>query len=844
MQAAETLALVYSFDGEDTSSSGELALLADLAGIEVAKLYGFVAELKSRSVIQSRGRWRALLPHAIANRLAAQAFERIPLDRMDSFCASLPLRLKKSFSRRLGYLHDNDQSRRAVERWLQPDGPLGDLLEADDDAAHILRNIAPVSPEAVLRRIESEIDGPNSAILLHPRTSHRWQLTMILKSLAYAPELFDRATKALARFVAAETPDENHNSARGAFQELFHLHLSGTLAPPDQRRALIQSFYEQGGEGIRTGNLALDALLESGHFSSSSNFDFGARPRDFGWHPPTYGDIWNWYKDGVALATSLGAEPSRRAEIKKIVSGNLRGILGIKSCLEAVEGAVEAFLNDGEWIEGWLAIRGSLRFDGDGWQATVKERVEALEAKLRPTDPLNIARAYVMEGRSGFDLLDGDRSEEQDLSGALNRLADKAEAIGRDFGAETDLLQQFLPEVLSVNHAPRAFAFGMGLAASEMPNVEMWAILRTALLALPLDKRNASVLGGFIRTANAANPGFGSAILDEMSFDPEMAPHFVYLQAIAGIDEEAVARLRRAIASGHIEARYFYSLVSGAAASVSQSLVGSMLSELSASNGGIETALEILHMTVYSLRQDGTPIERPLLDLGHQLLLRMDYSDSHQAREYRVRQTIEDCYAGPAGEHGARELCQHIKRLISDKIIYAFSIDHVFEALFETQPLVALDEFLLGDESDDNDDPIYGGVIFHRSPLDKVESTVLWSWADQEPKLRYPLVSRSISVFATDQLSDDTGLSPQFLEGVDRAPDRAEFLNSLRARMHPSGWSGNLSAVLDRRADLLQQLASRPDQAVQAWTVEQTASLKKWANRERERETEREEAFE
>ncbi|WP_270955342.1 MULTISPECIES: hypothetical protein [Stenotrophomonas] len=41
----------------------------------------------------------------------------------------------------------------------------------------------------------------------------------------------------------------------------------------------------------RCAGIALDALLKAHHFSSSSDFDFGARSRDYGWHPLTYGDI-------------------------------------------------------------------------------------------------------------------------------------------------------------------------------------------------------------------------------------------------------------------------------------------------------------------------------------------------------------------------------------------------------------------------------------------------------------------------------------------------------------------------------------------------------------------------
>lgn len=296
LTAAEALSLVYSFDGTDTSATGELAMLAPAAEVNASRLYGLVAQLKRRSIIQSRGRWRALLPHAIANRLAAQALERIPATDLDSFCATISPRMQKSLTRRLGYLHDSDEAKQAVARWLCADGPLGNLFAGDDHSFQLLRNIVPVAPNEVLRRAENETAGHNGGAILNPKSPSRWQLTLVLKSLAYEQGLFDRAAMLLAKFVAAEAINENHNSARGPFEELFHIHLSGTQAPPDQRRSLIRGLYSSSDLGlIRCGHVALRALLQSGHFSSSSNFDFGARPRDFGWHPPTYGDIWNWY---------------------------------------------------------------------------------------------------------------------------------------------------------------------------------------------------------------------------------------------------------------------------------------------------------------------------------------------------------------------------------------------------------------------------------------------------------------------------------------------------------------------------------------------------------------------
>jgi hypothetical protein len=255
-------------------------------------------------------------------------------------------------------------------------------------------------------------------------------------------------------------------------------------------------------------------------------------------------------------------------------------------------------------------------------------------------------------------------------------------------------------------------------------------------------------------------------------------------------------------------------------------------------------ALDIFHMATFCRRTDGLEVENVLLDAGHQLLLHMDYKNTQDVRNHRVQQAIKECYAGPGGEESARELCRLIKAKIKNREVYAFELDHAFNALFEVQPTVALDEFLQ-DRTSDSDDPIYGdGGFSRRSPLEKVDPVILWSWADQAPDVRYPLLSRSLNVFATKNYDDDDGLSPLFLEGLEKAPDKAAFLNSNKARMLPNGWSGNLSIILDMRREYLGSLADHPDSGVRSWIAEQVSNLKQWADHERGREAESEETFE
>lgn len=79
LRAAEVCSLVYSFDGEALApADAELPILATLGNLQVSELFRHVAELKRRKLVQTRSKWRAVLPHALANRLAKQALENLP----------------------------------------------------------------------------------------------------------------------------------------------------------------------------------------------------------------------------------------------------------------------------------------------------------------------------------------------------------------------------------------------------------------------------------------------------------------------------------------------------------------------------------------------------------------------------------------------------------------------------------------------------------------------------------------------------------------------------------------------------------------------------------------------
>lgn len=835
--AAEDLALLYSFDGEDTSPEGELAAIGRARGVTAAHLYSQVAELRRRGIVQSRGRWRAILPHAIANPLAGYALERIPPADFDAFCLALPFRLLKSLSRRLGYLHDNDAAGAAVVRWLKSDGPLGDLFALGEPGLEIIRNIAPVSPEAMLAKIEGEIAGPNGARILSTDNRLRGQWISLIKTLAYDPALFEEGATLLARFVAAEPEGHNHDSATRPFGELFHLHLSGTRATPDQRREMIRSFARQNDPALKAcASRALDHLLEADHFMSSSHHDFGARPRDFGWEPRIYQDIFDWHEAAIDLAIELA---DCIPNVSGVLAGNVRGLWPYPSVHDALERACTVFTKDGPWIDGWLSFRAALRYEGKAMPEGVKTRLLGIIDRLKPADLLNRARAAVLtRSAGGYDLAD---SEHADLMTSWRLAAQQAVDLGKAFAGDAELLAAFLPELFAEKSLQRAGEFGKGLAEGAGDVAALWATLIAAFEAMPPEARNATVLGGYLVGA-AADVEFTRVALDGVADNPALVDKLSFLQARVGIDGEAIARLSAALDAGKIGAGDFHQIASGVVRDAPGALLAPLLRNIAALPGGTGVAFDILHMHQLCAKDDGHEFDSALIECGRALLRGADFSEEGRLGDYGAKEVAEICLAGPDGETDARIVCKALRAGLDYYSLSAHKLGRLMQSLFAVQPRIALDEFLLGDNDDEDDGFI---LRFDRhSPVEEVDTAILRAWADIEPALRYPPVGRSLSLFVGKEFDEDVGLSTKFLELLDHAPDRARFLGKLYRRIHPGGWSGSLAAILERRRAMLDPLASHEDPAVRAWLTDQDKWLGDWIKAERAREMESEEAFE
>jgi Zn-finger nucleic acid-binding protein len=399
LEIAQACSLVYSFNGEDLTDGdeGELAKLAKMVGATVDDVYRAVAELLRRDLVQRRGVWRAILPHAVANRLAATALQNIPYARIEnSLINGASERLAKSFSRRLGYLHTSQEAVDVVCKWFAKEGWMSEVWNLNAFGETIFRNILPTDPEAGLRAIEAGLPAHNAS---NPITTGHY-ISRALRSIAYDAALFDRCV-AVLQTLAISGEAIISKEASKIHQSLFYLYLSGTHASVDQRAAAVKKLLNSANPAARAlGLAALDAMLEAMRFSSDYDFQFGARSRDYGYQPGTYGELVHWYRTAFALAAEIALSNGPAAEaVKAEIATNFRGLwsrVGIRDELEKLFARSAA---QGFWREGWLAVKHTRHYDEMDKASENYARLSKLEEALRPVSLVQRVKGCVLSSK-------------------------------------------------------------------------------------------------------------------------------------------------------------------------------------------------------------------------------------------------------------------------------------------------------------------------------------------------------------------------------------------------------------------------------------------------------------
>jgi hypothetical protein len=838
--SAQGCSLVYSFQGENVSGDREceLGTLGAVVGQTAPEVYGNVAELHRRGLVQRRSVWRAVLPQAIANRLAATALQNIPADQIENRICNSSERLLRSFSRRLGYLHASNEATPIVRKWLGSGGKLGEVAALNDLGRAMLQNVAPAAPEAALAALERAVLGQEGDEALQ-RCDHYVRL---LRSLAYDADLFDRCVAVMLKLAEAGDLSAQSNEARGAFASLFTIYLSGTHAPIEQRLQIIETLLLSDNAKRRgLGLLALKAALESWHFGSHYNFEFGAHSRDHGYWPRTENDVKHWFGSTIKLSEIVACSDGPSAsEVCVALAEKFRGLWTKATMYDELEHVCRSISGKQFWREGWIAVRETIRFDSEGFTPELSDRLSSLEELLRPRNLVENVRSVVFTRRQDAVYIDDVGQDGTNWQARFERTMAIAHDLGKTVATDEGAFAELLKESVSVEVSGdgRLWQFGRGLAEGADPNA-IWNRLVKQLAATSENQRNIQVLRGFLDGVHERNPGLANALLDDALTNETLAPWYPFLEASVPCGDQGLDRLMRSLALGKAPiGSYAHLLWGGAGASIPGKAYRELVLQIASKPDGFDVAIALLHPRLTPNKEGEGNFDPEIVDAGCELLRQIPFTERKTRDDYNLGLTAKACLVGERGAAIVSEICRRLRHAVSKFEAHAYEYLYLLEGLFAVQPSPTLDGiFGAGDEE------IRAGVLIIRTsqqhrknPLDLVPEGEIITWCDKDPKTRYPAIASVITIAREAKGTDPLRWTDVALRILDRAPDRVDLLKQIVERFRPTAWVGSRAAIIGRFSKLLDDLDGYPDAAVVEFVGQQKVQLAKEIEAELHRE--------
>lgn len=816
LRCASVCALVYSFGTEaDSSEADELSVLAGIAEVSKDRLYGYVASLMERQLVQSRSHWRAVLPQALAAWLAKKALASIPLTSIESaLCGAGTSRLARSFSRRLGDLHDSPQAQQLVRQWLAPGGLLGRPERLDEMGKAMLRNVAPVDPKTALAAVVRAIEAPDDDDGYSLFSRRSW--VPLLYCLAYEAELFGQAVDLIVRIKAQEKQPAREISL---LTSLFQSRFSGTLAPLDIRIQAIERMFAQ--DNQKVDQIAIECLrhLLSVECRGGGIFQFGARPRTYGYWPSTAPEVGLWYSQGLAFVSRLAAQPWRlKVRVKAILARSFQSLWRSSiPCEDALEAAVDAVMSQGHWGEGWIAAQNTLRRKSAKEMSPEKRaRLEALERRLRAASTSDMARTYLMSKRwDVLDVADSFAAEGADgMRAAQERVETAARELGKTLAGDAHLFNTLLSDLVS-SEAHRARPFGEGIAEATEDLEATWRSLVQAFTATPPEHRGPDVLCGFLAACGTRAPALQLSFEEEALEHPSLGSVFPILQLSGSQDSQSFTRLMRSIRSGRAGPWGYREIwrVPGSSDEFGQAVLA-----VASLKDAFPVALNALHMRMHVQSSDHKVVDDALRHCGRELLqlVSFDYPDS-DSLSYELGEVAATSFEGEAAADSAKRLCERIRDAIADHRTSAYTYRELLGQLFRRQPRIALDVFFGNDGEDLGDEHVYVDHLDTQRLLDQVDFEAVKKWIAVDPIRRTTIAARLVTAIAVDETTSEAQWTPMVGQLEELTSDKVALYVAIERQLYPSGWSGSLAIILEKRRPLLDSLAAHIDSEVRAW---------------------------
>ncbi|WP_027188380.1 hypothetical protein [Desulfovibrio cuneatus] len=855
LRVAEASSLVYSFCADTKGEAPEeLGIIASLAGIPEDTCYRCVRDLRKMELVQCRSAWRAVLPHALANRLAAQALQYIQLSTVENaLIHNASERLRKSFARRLGYLHDSEEAQQIVKEWI---ALWRKNLRQQPPPWDIVMLVAPVLPYETLALLEDALQC--YPMLLQEESSlYINKIADYLCHYAYHEETFDVAIQHLANIATL------HHSWEDTLSHFFQPYYSCTLATQQQQLAIIAEWLATKDTVLHSfAYKAIKCTLRTWNFWITHRAEFGARPKGYGYGPKD-AQRQEWYANGIRfVAEYLEVENPHYQTMRTIFAEALPGLWQKVSCYDELERVVAQLCSTGYCEDLYLAVNKTLAAlaEQEAKAEVELQRIQALCIQLEPKNLLDEARLFVLT--PSLQLVSFLKNTRQIKDKYSQYILEEVKKIGAQCASQRDTtLELLLPEAMSRGKGNTRVSFGIGLAEGALDYQDIWNKCVAALSLVPEGERDVLVLVGYLNRIVSKQPQLASSFLDMALEHPVLILFLPKLQFAVGADEKCKARLLTVLEEQKVTPNQFDEMLwTPFIEQVDPQILRDILLALSALRGGYAAAVNILALHVNIERNENRTLPIALLECGKELIARMDFVDSELNRdaEFRVNfaTLIKVCLTGEFNKNLLKNMVQKFLMALNAGTISSYSQNDFIEAIFKAQPMHSLN-LLLGE-------PQAQFLVYllswqcqpetpdYKNPFSNFTATELLDWAAGDPLIRYARLAEIVPLWGINPEAADVAksnvFSPLIMGIIEAVPEQEQVLSIIEARMIPLfSFAGTKATTIENRATALQALMAHQDPSVASWAKLLLKKLKGIIKQEREREKDnnnREERFE
>lgn len=844
---AEILSLVYSFSvAAVEDGQTELEVLGLISGHSAIELSRSVSRLLGRHVVQKRAHWRAILPHAIANKLASAALDSIPAAQLRAtFEVAGCQRLLMSFAHRLGLLHDHPVAKEIVESWLLPGGLLGQITELDDMAARMLDYIAPVAQDALLDRIEAVLTVDDFKGMKQGYNPRRTTILNLLQLLAYEPSAFERCIRLLIHVADHEEENNSNNSVRNQITPFYQAYLSGTHATLVQRIAVMNECLSSIVAGRRSlGFQMLSTALEDRWTRFGWN-EFGARPRDYGLHP-NHDELVEWRSAFIDVTVQLGTSgtPELAEPARLIMANTFRGLWRQPAIRDKLVEAAYTLHAHHPWGEGWKAVRSTIYFDhtkrnDEDDVEPLPDTLAALERKLEPHDLIPSIMTYVLsKGAYYWDLdVNFDHSNPNSYHESERRLESKAFRLGEEFATSDHKLEELGTSLFSNDWLPYRAAFGRGMARGAHDLRTVWLLLIEQLERQPEGHNNFLIFKGFLEETGSIDPALAQELLNQCAKNPLLRKDLVYLHPWGKFTETDLNRCLALLDDPDIHPGMYEPILwRDEYGHLPRDRVLDLARRLLSKPNGDSVVLAALSMRLHGkegvVDTLGPEFRRVGLRAAIQSLSRK-HNGPGGSMDHQMECVINAALRFDGNEAEKQEWLNTIFSVVDKHNGYVHSFPNAIGTTVALMPVAFLNRVFEGSEEQQKRRKFFIGYSGYRqSTLAKIDADVLIAWCKAKNDIGvWAPIASGINLW--EEGEEGLTMSEPALRLLEAAPEPEAILEEYAGRVAPLSWSGSRANVMQPRADAIKKLIGhdRAEIAEAARTV--SAKLVDWIEREK-----------